>query len=38
MSRLFDTNILIDHLNGIKRATKEIQASADPCDQRDYVD
>ena len=29
MSELFDTNILIDHLNGIKRATKEIQASAD---------
>jgi len=27
---LFDTNILIDHLNGIKRATKEIRASADP--------
>jgi predicted nucleic acid-binding protein len=30
LSELFDTNILIDHLNGIKRATKEIQASADP--------
>lgn len=30
MSELFDTNILIDHLNGIKKATKEIQASANP--------
>ena len=30
MSDLFDTNILIDHLNGISQATKEIQASSDP--------
>jgi predicted nucleic acid-binding protein len=30
LSLLFDTNILIDHLNGIKKATKEIRASADP--------
>ena len=27
MSDLFDTNILIDHLNGIKKATKELQRS-----------
>ena len=30
MSEVFDTNILIDHLNGITQATKEIQASTDP--------
>jgi len=29
VSELFDTNILIDHLNGIKKATQEIQASGD---------
>ena len=29
MSPLFDTNILIDHLNGIKKATKELQRSDD---------
>ena len=27
MRALFDTNILIDHLNGIAKATKEIRAS-----------
>jgi predicted nucleic acid-binding protein len=27
VSDLFDTNILIDHLNGIKKATKELQRS-----------
>jgi predicted nucleic acid-binding protein len=30
LSALFDTNILIDHLNGIGQVTREIQASADP--------
>ena len=30
MSDLFDTNILIDHLNGIAQATQEIKASSDP--------
>jgi predicted nucleic acid-binding protein len=30
VSELFDTNILIDHLNGIKQATQEIKASTDP--------
>ena len=30
LSELFDTNILIDHLNGITQATQEIQASSDP--------
>jgi predicted nucleic acid-binding protein len=30
LSELFDTNILIDHLNGIAQATQEIQASRDP--------
>jgi predicted nucleic acid-binding protein len=30
VTQLFDTNILIDHLNGITQATKEIQASSDP--------
>jgi len=30
MSELFDTNILIDHLNGVEQATLEIKASADP--------
>lgn len=29
MSDLFDTNILIDHLNGIKKATKELKRSDD---------
>ena len=29
MSDLFDTNILIDHLSGIKKATKELQRSDD---------
>jgi predicted nucleic acid-binding protein len=28
LSALFDTNILVDHLNGIGQATREIQASA----------
>jgi predicted nucleic acid-binding protein len=30
LSDLFDTNILIDHLNGIGQATGEIRASAGP--------
>lgn len=30
MSQLFDTNILIDHLNGITKATREIKRSGDP--------
>jgi len=30
MNELFDTNILIDHLNGIAKATREIQRSQDP--------
>jgi predicted nucleic acid-binding protein len=30
VSELFDTNILIDHLNGITKATREIGASLDP--------
>ena len=29
VSELFDTNILIDHLNGITKATREIGASLD---------
>jgi predicted nucleic acid-binding protein len=29
VSELFDTNILIDHLNGIAKATREIRRSAD---------
>jgi predicted nucleic acid-binding protein len=29
VSELFDTNILIDHLNGVKRATQEIKRSPD---------
>jgi predicted nucleic acid-binding protein len=29
MSELFDTNILIDHLNGIRKATREIKGSSD---------
>ena len=29
MSELFDTHILIDHLNGITKATREIGASLD---------
>lgn len=28
--QLFDTNILIDHLNGIAKATREIKASPNP--------
>jgi len=30
VSELFDTNILIDHLNGIRKATREIKGSSDP--------
>ena len=30
MSDLFDTNILIDHLNGISKATRELKRSVDP--------
>ena len=30
VSELFDTNILIDHLNGVAKATREIQRSDDP--------
>lgn len=30
MSQLFDTNILIDHLNGVRRATQEIKGSSGP--------
>jgi predicted nucleic acid-binding protein len=30
VSDLLDTNILIDHLNGISKATKEIRRSSDP--------
>jgi predicted nucleic acid-binding protein len=30
VSELFDTNILIDHLNGIAKATREIQRGDDP--------
>src|SRR5271167_4146794 len=30
MPELFDTNILIDHLNGIAKATRELKRSADP--------
>ena len=29
MSELFDTNILIDHLNGVSKATREITRSKD---------
>lgn len=29
MSELFDTNILIDHLNGISKATRELRRSND---------
>jgi predicted nucleic acid-binding protein len=29
VSDLFDTNILIDHLNGIRKATRELQRSDD---------
>lgn len=29
-SQLFDTNILIDHLNGFEQAAQEIRASSDP--------
>ena len=28
--QLFDTNILIDHLNGIAKATREIEANTNP--------
>ena len=30
MSELFDTNILIDHLNGVAKATREITRSKNP--------
>ena len=30
MSELFDTNILIDHLNGVTKATREITRSKNP--------
>jgi predicted nucleic acid-binding protein len=30
VSELFDTNILVDHLKGIAKATREIKASDDP--------
>jgi predicted nucleic acid-binding protein len=30
VSELFDTNILIDHLNGVAKATREIRRSHDP--------
>jgi hypothetical protein len=30
LGELFDTNILIDHLNGVARATRELKRSADP--------
>ena len=30
MNDLFDTNILIDHLNGVTKATREIQRSQNP--------
>src|SRR5271167_2816434 len=30
MPELFDTNILIDHLNGVAKATRELRRSADP--------
>jgi predicted nucleic acid-binding protein len=30
VSELFDTNILIDHLNGIAKATRELKRSSDP--------
>ncbi len=30
MADLFDTNILIDHLNGIAKATRELTRSSDP--------
>ena len=30
VSELFDTNILIDHLNGIAKATRELRLSNDP--------
>ncbi len=30
LSDLFDTNILIDHLNGVGQATRELKRSADP--------
>ena len=30
MNELFDTNILIDHLNGVAKATREIRRSHDP--------
>lgn len=30
MSELFDTNILIDHLNGIAKATRELKRNSHP--------
>ena len=30
VSELFDTNVLIDHLNGIAKATRELRLSNDP--------
>jgi hypothetical protein len=30
VSELFDTNILIDHLNGVGQATRELKRSEDP--------
>jgi len=30
LGELFDTNILIDHLNGIGKATRELKRSTDP--------
>ena len=30
VSELFDTNILIDHLNGVAKATRELKRSTDP--------
>jgi hypothetical protein len=30
VNELFDTNILIDHLNGVTKATREIQRSQNP--------
>ncbi len=30
VSELFNTNILIDHLNGVMKATREIGLSRDP--------
>ena len=30
LGELFDTNILIDHLNGVAKATRKLKRSADP--------